>query len=61
MASENQNPNGFQSIGDRVAGLDGAEDDGPAVEQIESLCMNCHENVSYGYSFMITFRLLTKE
>lgn len=26
--------------------LNGDEDDGKVVEQIESLCMNCHENVS---------------
>lgn len=57
MASENQNSNAFQSIGDRVAGLDGVEvDDGPAVEQIESLCMNCHENVRTRHNFAIQLK-----
>lgn len=41
----------FESIGDRVANLDSAngadgEEEQKAVEEIESLCMNCHENVS---------------
>lgn len=40
----------FQSIGSQVAGLDKdvqgtEEDDVPPVEEIESLCMNCHDNV----------------
>lgn len=43
----------FQAIGDKVSGLNGnitngdtAEDDHPPVEEVESLCMNCGENVS---------------
>lgn len=51
-------PEFFESIGQKASHLDGAtngvgaagqEDDEPkAVEEIESLCMNCHENVSRG-------------
>lgn len=43
----------FQSIGSKVEGFapkaDGEADDEDvkAVEEIESLCMNCHENVSF--------------
>jgi zinc finger protein len=32
--------------GDGAAGAADAVDDQKAVEEIESLCMNCHENVS---------------
>lgn len=52
----------FQSIGSQVAGLDkdaqgNEEEDVPPVEEIESLCMNCHDNVRFfrpsakGYCF----------
>ena len=44
----------FAAIGKRVLGLNVRDDDEPAeddrvkvVDEIESLCMNCHENVSY--------------
>ena len=44
----------FAAIGKRVLGLSVGDDDEPAeddrvkiVDEIESLCMNCHENVSY--------------
>lgn len=49
-----QNPEQFfKTIGDKVSGLvkpDGVEtvdDDQRAVEEIESLCMNCGKNVSF--------------
>lgn len=37
--------NGIHSAND-----DDDDDDGKVVEQIESLCMNCHENVSPSHS-----------
>lgn len=56
MASEDVNKQTpeefFQSIGDKVKNLAPAEaeaqnaDDERAVEEIESLCMNCGKNVS---------------
>ena len=44
----------FETIGQKAsqtgqtngAGQENGEDDGKVVEEIESLCMNCHENVS---------------
>lgn len=48
-----QNPSEFfETIGSKVAHLnpttngDATNDDRKLVEEIESLCMNCHENVS---------------
>lgn len=45
--------NFFESIGSKAQGLSTAmngetanEDEIPPVDEIESLCMNCHENVS---------------
>lgn len=59
MASENQgdrvtqtqNPDQFfQAIGAKVESLapatNGEDEDRPPVEEVESLCMNCGENVS---------------
>lgn len=44
----------FEAIGDKVSNFndvangESTEDDGrPPVEEIESLCMNCHENVRH--------------
>lgn len=44
----------FAAIGKRVLGLHLGDDEEPTeddrikiVDEIESLCMNCHENVSY--------------
>ena len=44
----------FAAIGKQVLGLKLGDDEEPAeddrvkvVDEIESLCMNCHENVSY--------------
>lgn len=44
----------FTAIGKRVLGLNLGDDEEPTeddrikiVDEIESLCMNCHENVSY--------------
>ncbi|PMB72626.1 hypothetical protein BM221_000041 [Beauveria bassiana] len=53
MAAGAQNVQGssefFQSIGNKVEGLapkaNGDHEDLQPVEEIESLCMNCHENV----------------
>lgn len=50
----------FESIGQKASQLDGAdqtanqtgEDDDRVVEQIESLCMNCHENVRLPKGFL---------
>lgn len=42
----------FQSIGSKVADIANTngsvtdDNDPPAVDEIESLCMNCHDNVS---------------
>lgn len=44
----------FKPIGEKVEKVApvengaGVEDDSKPVEEIESLCMNCHENVSVG-------------
>lgn len=53
MAAESEKQNFFEPIGNQAQGLatgtDGAaaeEDDIKPVDEIESLCMNCHENVS---------------
>ena len=46
-------PSEFEAIGNKVDKVAGptngveAEDDEKVVQEIESLCMNCHENVSY--------------
>ena len=43
----------FQDMGRQVevtnAGTNGTDDEQKVVEEIESLCMNCHENVSEQY------------
>ncbi|KKA29741.1 hypothetical protein TD95_003885 [Thielaviopsis punctulata] len=43
MAAPDSRPNEFQSIGAKAEQATG-DDDVRAVEQIESLCMNCHKN-----------------
>lgn len=57
MAAESEKQNLFEPIGNQAQGLstgtDGAaadDDDVQPVDEIESLCMNCHENVSCPYS-----------
>lgn len=46
----------FQSIGDKVKNLapngnsETEVDEFKPVDEIESLCMNCHENVSLGFA-----------
>lgn len=49
----------FAAIGKQVLGLKLGNDEEPAeddrvkvVDEIESLCMNCHENVSYSLPFV---------
>jgi hypothetical protein len=61
-------PEFFESIGNRVESLapanDGAEgaddddDDHRPVDEIESLCMNCGQNVRFGFSACYTFAMV---
>jgi hypothetical protein len=38
----------FETVGEQVANTDAAGGDEPGfVDEIESLCMNCHEDVSF--------------
>ena len=55
QVTQKQDPQAFfEAIGDKVQnfsapatnGADAVDDDRPPVEEIESLCMNCHKNVS---------------
>lgn len=53
MAAESEKQNFFEPIGNKAQGLSGTtnaavaeEDYVKPVDEIESLCMNCHENVS---------------
>ncbi len=54
QSTSKQNPSEFfESIGSKVANFNSAqngtteeEDDVKPVPEVESLCMNCHENVS---------------
>lgn len=52
MAAESEKQTFFEPIGSKAQGLSAAtngtvdEDDVKPVDEIESLCMNCHENVS---------------
>lgn len=56
----------FQSIGSKVEGFapttnGEAEEDFKPVDEIESLCMNCHENVSSVTYVLSYFRILTAQ
>lgn len=52
MAAESEKQNFFEPIGNKAQGLsttangDSTEEEFKPVDEIESLCMNCHENVS---------------
>lgn len=52
MAAESEKQNFFEPIGNKAQGLstttngESTEDEFKPVDEIESLCMNCHENVS---------------
>lgn len=56
----------FETIGQKAsqtgqvngAGQQDGEDDGKVVEEIESLCMNCHENVSRPHHLLDSHALL---
>lgn len=51
MAAESEKQNFFEPIGNKAQGLsttangESAEEEFKPVDEIESLCMNCHENV----------------
>jgi zinc finger protein len=49
-STEKTSSTDFETVGakaERLGAADAnAEDDGKIVEEVESLCMNCHENVS---------------
>jgi zinc finger protein len=56
MAAESEKQNFFEPIGNKAQGLStttngvvAEEDEFRPVDEIESLCMNCHENVSRTY------------
>lgn len=64
--ARNDNNDLFAAIGKQVLGLNLGDDERPAeddrvqvVDEIESLCMNCHEDVSYSRSFICEQRWLT--
>lgn len=50
MASKGDHPPAdpalFSTVGNQVEGLEGGDDETTFVEEIESLCMQCEENVS---------------
>lgn len=64
MAAESEKQNFFEPIGNKAQGLstttndDSTEEEFKPVDEIESLCMNCHENVSRLAFFAFFFFLL---
>ena len=64
--ARNDNNDLFAAIGKQVLGLNLEDDEKPAeddrvkvVDEIESLCMNCHEDVSYSLALIYEQRWLT--
>lgn len=66
MAAESEKQNFFEPIGNKAQGLsttangESTEEEFKPVDEIESLCMNCHENVSrLAFSFSKRYLILS--